>query len=122
MEMERAKKPCKKPRCANLVTSGAYCDLHRKIEAGAKEELRQNAYQRGYSKAWRKARAGYLAKHPVCVECEREGRVVGATVVDHIIDHKGDKDLFWDSDNWQPLCKLHHDRKTALTNPFRRYS
>lgn len=51
-----------------------------------------------------------------------------ANVVDHIIPHKlkaaldsGDqvaitkaKALFWDSlGNWQPLCKPHHDRKTA---------
>jgi 5-methylcytosine-specific restriction protein A len=34
-------------------------------------------------------------------------------VVDHIIPHKGDKDLFWDSNNWQPLCKTCHDEKTA---------
>lgn len=36
-----------------------------------------------------------------------------ASIVDHIIPHKGDKQLFWDRDNWQPLCKKHHDRKTA---------
>lgn len=33
-----------------------------------------------------------------------------ATVVDHIIPYKGDTNLFWDTDNWQSLCKLHHDR------------
>lgn len=33
--------------------------------------------------------------------------------VDHIIPHKGDPELFWDQDNWQSLCKPHHDRKTA---------
>ncbi len=37
----------------------------------------------------------------------------GADVVDHIIPHKGDQSLFWDSSNWQPLCKHHHDQKTA---------
>lgn len=36
-----------------------------------------------------------------------------ASVVDHVIPHRGDKALFWDSDNWQPLCKPCHDRKTA---------
>ena len=34
-------------------------------------------------------------------------------VVDHIIPHKGDKVLFWDRSNWQPLCKTCHDTKTA---------
>ncbi|WP_338080605.1 HNH endonuclease signature motif containing protein [Cohnella luojiensis] len=42
------------------------------------------------------------------------GRVVAATVVDHIKPHKGNKILFWDKNNWQPLCKQHHDRKTAI--------
>lgn len=32
-----------------------------------------------------------------------------ATVVDHIKPHKGDSQLFWDQDNWQSLCKTHHD-------------
>lgn len=37
------------------------------------------------------------------------GRVVAATVVDHITPHKGDIDLFLDSRNLQSLCKQHHD-------------
>ncbi|MFD1675419.1 HNH endonuclease signature motif containing protein [Alicyclobacillus fodiniaquatilis] len=34
-------------------------------------------------------------------------------MVDHKVPHKGDKKLFWDSKNWQPMCKSHHDAKTA---------
>jgi 5-methylcytosine-specific restriction protein A len=41
--------------------------------------------------------------------CRKLDVVTIATVVDHIIPHKGDKRLFWDPSNWQPLCKLHHD-------------
>lgn len=46
-----------------------------------------------------------------------------ATVVDHIIPHKGDPLLMWAEWNWQPLAKRAHDRKTAtekalsLSNP-----
>lgn len=121
---DRAKKPCKNTRCPNLVSGpGAYCEVHKKVEAQHKEESRQTSHERGYSTAWRKARKGYLAKHPLCVDCLRDGRTTAATVVDHIIDHKGDKELFWDSENWQPLCKTHHDRKTVRENGFqRRYS
>lgn len=36
-----------------------------------------------------------------------------ATVVDHIIPHRGDPELFWAVWNWQPLTKRAHDRKTA---------
>ena len=34
-------------------------------------------------------------------------------MVDHIIPHKGNLELFWDEDNLQALCKPCHDRKTA---------
>lgn len=37
---------------------------------------------------------------------------LAATVVDHIIPHRGNEELFWDEDNWQGLCKRCHDRKT----------
>lgn len=55
------------------------------------------------------ARERFLLTHPLCAECERSGRLTAATVVDHIVPHKRDQALFWDRDNWQPLCKLCHD-------------
>lgn len=36
-----------------------------------------------------------------------------ATIVDHIIPHKGNMELFWDRDNWQAMSKECHDKKTA---------
>ena len=62
-----------------------------------------------YNYRWRKARLNFLAEHPLCVYCERDGRTMVATICDHIKAHKGDPVLFWDVSNWQPLCKLHHD-------------
>jgi 5-methylcytosine-specific restriction protein A len=38
---------------------------------------------------------------------------VAANEVDHIKPHKGDMALFWDSSNWQSLCKPCHSAKTA---------
>jgi 5-methylcytosine-specific restriction protein A len=61
-----------------------------------------------YNSKWRRARLAYLAKHPLCVYCQEEGRTVAATVVDHIKPHKSDYKLFWDSSNWQSLCTTHH--------------
>lgn len=66
-----------------------------------------------YGSRWQKARAGYLAHHPLCREHEKRGQYIPATVVDHIIPHKGDMAKFWDSDNWQPLCAACHNAKTA---------
>ena len=60
------------------------------------------------------ARENFLQKHPLCEECRKDGRLTPATVVDHIIPHRGDSKLFWDEHNWQPLCKDCHDRKTGF--------
>jgi 5-methylcytosine-specific restriction protein A len=108
----KPKRFCKKAGCPN-VSSEPYCADHKHL-ARTYDEHRGTAAQRGYDSKWRKARLGYLKKHPLCVQCEYDGKHIPATVVDHIIPHKGDKDLFWDSkNNWQPLCKRHHDIKTV---------
>lgn len=65
--------------------------------------------ERGYGAAWQRARLRFLQAHPLCVMCQRDGRVTAAQVVDHITKHEGDQALFWDEANWQPLCKPHHD-------------
>lgn len=75
---------------------------------------RPSARERGYTTAWEKARAAYLRKHPLCCACEAKGRVVPASVVDHIVPHKGDMVKFWDAaNNWQSLCAACHNSKTA---------
>lgn len=63
---------------------------------------------RGYGSRWRRARAAFLAVHPLCVMCAAQGRTSAATVVDHIRPHRGDQVLFWDRENWQPLCATCH--------------
>jgi len=67
----------------------------------------------GYGPRWRRARAAFLAEHPLCAACQALGRVVPATVVDHVVPHRGDQRLFWDQSNWAPACKRCHDAKTA---------
>jgi len=44
------------------------------------------------------------------------GRLNAATVVDHIVPHKGDAVLFWKQSNWQALCRDCHNRKTAVSD------
>ncbi|MBR0407649.1 MAG: HNH endonuclease [Clostridia bacterium] len=67
----------------------------------------------GYDSRWREARKLCLQLHPLCVKCLEEKKITPATVVDHIVPHRGDQKLFWDQSNWQPLCKRHHDEKTG---------
>ena len=68
----------------------------------------KSSTQRGYGYKWQRARERFLSLNPLCVYCERNNRVTVATVVDHIIPHKGDQALFWDESQWQSLCASCH--------------
>ncbi|MCJ8015241.1 HNH endonuclease [Paenibacillus sp. KQZ6P-2] len=105
----KPKRPCSQPGCTELTTEGSRCSEHKRVI----DRYRGTAAQRGYDGKWRKARLGFLRKHPLCKHCQEKNRLTEATVVDHIKPHKGDKTLFWDRDNWQPLCASCHSIKTA---------
>ena len=60
------------------------------------------------SARWRQARKQHLLENPLCVMCARQGRDTPASVVDHVIEHKGDPVLFWDTKNRQSLCPSCH--------------
>ena len=104
------KRPCRYPGCPNLCDSGVYCRQHSQYSS---DRLRGNAEARGYNAEWRRARKAFLQQNPLCSECRKAGKLTPATVVDHIIPHRGDKRLFWDEKNWQSLCKSCHDKKTG---------
>ena len=72
-------------------------------------DTRESSTRRGYGNRWQKARATFLLQHPLCADHLKRGQTVVATVVDHVIPHRGDMQLFWDSSNWQSLCKHCHD-------------
>jgi len=110
--------PCKHPGCSRLVSYGAkYCEehetMHRSDVKGTKEK--------GYENKWRKARVRFLKAHPLCLKCMDQGRFVKATVVDHIVPHRGDQALFWDEASWQPLCKPCHDTKTMTEDRYQEF-
>ncbi len=110
----RPKLPCNYPGCPELIEAGErYCNKHKKQNRRYYEDRRGTSAERGYDYRWRKGRAWFLKRHPLCAECKKQGKIVAATVVDHIVPHRGDMDLFWDMDNWQPLCETCHNKKTA---------
>jgi 5-methylcytosine-specific restriction enzyme A len=104
----KPKRICSKSGC-NELTDQAYCDKHMRQY----DKNRGSSSERGYDNQWRKYRAMFLRDHPLCEICLKDENVSIATVVDHIIPHKGDKKLFWNESNHQALCKECHDRKTA---------
>ena len=105
-------RPCRHPGCTAFCRPGfVYCEKHQPVNS--RDRLRGTAAERGYDRDWQRVRSRYLKQHPLCVQCLKEGRYRAASVVDHIVPHRGNKELFWDRSNWQPLCKSCHDKKTG---------
>ena len=90
------------------MPSQRYAGKQRSPEAIARKRLYS-------SSRWRKLRIHYLSVHPYCVECQREGRLQLATVVDHSRGHAGSdwRQRFFDPDALQSLCAEHHAPKSA---------
>lgn len=101
--------PVRAPRicsCGEVIASGEACpcQIRRAAERKARHDQRRpNSSQRGYNRDWEKARAAFLRSRPFCAFCGAP-----ASVVDHITPHKGDQLLFWDRNNWSPLCTPCH--------------
>jgi 5-methylcytosine-specific restriction protein A len=87
---------CQSEGCSRLTTHGL-CDEHR----GDMSALHSTA-------RWQKMRAQQLALHPLCASCALQGRVVAATVADHVTPHHNVPRLFWEGD-LQSLCRDCHE-------------
>ena len=109
----RPKSICRHPGCGKLIDAPGFCEPHAKQRTRESDSRRGTAKERGYTYRWRQARAAFLAANPLCAMCEKDGRLKPATVVDHIVPHKGDELKFWSDRNWQPLCASCHSIKTA---------
>ena len=105
--------PCRRRGCAALVDGGGFCPDHARAEWRRRDASRPSSSARLYDRWWRAERLHHLADQPLCVRCQREGLVVEATEVDHIVPHRGDRKLFRDRSNWQSLCGRCHKIKTA---------
>lgn len=103
-------KPCRRPGCCELTREG-WCARHKPKH----RRIRSADYHSWYSKpVWvYELRPNQLIREPFCRECAAQGERVWATVVDHVVPHRGDWQLFIDPANHQSLCKHHHDQKTA---------
>ena len=115
--------PCRTPGCPGLSPDGSgFCPPCKQANSKAYDATRRNSKVRKLTLKFANSRRRrhYLKRNPVCVECERSHFVAPATVVDHITPHRGDPALCWDRENWQSLCKICHDRKTATETGFKR--
>ena len=107
----KPKRPCTYPGCGRL-TDDRYCEEHRQV-AGRQ----YNKYQRDpntsqrYGRAWRRIRELYIQAHPICEQCEKEGRLTLAEEVHHILPLTDGGTN--DAENLMALCKSCHSRITV---------
>lgn len=110
---QRAKRPCRKSGCPELVDSG-YCAAHTSSSQRViHDRYRGTAASRGYDAAWKRVRLLALKRDRwLCQMCLKVGRVSPATDVDHIIPITEAPHLRLDLDNLQSLDRQCHRIKT----------
>lgn len=107
----KPKRPCSYPGCGKL-TDGQYCDEHRQITQQCYNRyVRDPDTNKRYGRAWRRIRLQYIQSHPLCEQCEREGRLTPAEEVHHILPlvNAGTHN----AGNLMALCKSCHSRITV---------
>jgi len=79
-------------------------DPKQKPMTGANVYERERSHQLYHTSRWTKLAKAFKESHPLCQNCLKNGRVVPAEVVDHIIPFPicGD---FFDESNLQSLCR-----------------
>ena len=100
---------CGEPGCGVLVARGR-CAVH--ASRYARDAVYAATHAWYGTQAWQRLRMHLLCEQPFCRVCRAAGRNVVATDIDHIVRHNGDRRLFWDVANLQPLCKGCHHAKT----------
>lgn len=60
------------------------------------------------TKRWKFLRKEQLQREPLCKIHKAQGKIIPATIADHVVPHKGDETLFFRGD-LQSLCKECHD-------------
>jgi 5-methylcytosine-specific restriction protein A len=106
----RTARVCGQPGCPEIVVGASRCPAHQ-----PPQPKRGSSTQQGYGSKWRKARAEFLALHPRCECKEHKGKAnaPASTDVDHIIPHRGNRELFWNRRNWQARAHACHSKATA---------
>ena len=109
----RPKRPCNHPGCP-ATTLERYCPKHKKLHMKQYDKQRGSRIERGYTQNWVRYTKIYRMNHPLCVICQREGRLTPSQHVDHIVAVSGrDDPMFWEPNNHQALCASCHSKKTA---------
>lgn len=97
----------KNPRLKTISNKLALAVNPRQLSVNTPERA---AWRKWYGlKLWQQLRHQQLTRQPLCEMCLGHKRVEVATVVDHKTPHRGQWEKFIDPENFQSLCKKHHD-------------
>lgn len=112
----RAQAICKYPGCGSLIPGASqYCASHEHARARGPWSA-HSAKRTILGPALQEARRQLFRRNPLCVECEKAGRVRLAVIRDHIIPlSQGGPDI---ESNTQGLCKECHDLKSETEKAF----
>ena len=108
----KPKRPCHHPGCP-LLTDGYYCDKHQKLSNKTYNKYERDNFSKTFynSKEWVEVRKKKIQLNPFCEECIKNGTIVKASIIDHIIPIKQGGAKF-DLKNLQSLCWSCHSRKS----------
>ena len=104
----KPKRPCAYPGCPKL-TDNQYCEDH-----AAEARRNYDRYERAanvnkkYGRAWKRIRDRYIAEHPLCELCQKEGRSILAEEVHHKLPVS--KGGTHDRCNLMSLCRSCHTK------------
>ncbi|WP_090411891.1 HNH endonuclease [Eubacterium callanderi] len=108
---KKPKRPCSYPGCPEL-TDKRFCEEHGKKEAARYEKYdRDPATRKRYGRAWKRIRDRYIAAHPLCEKCKRQGKLTPANEVHHILPLA--RGGTHDRSNLMALCTPCHSAITA---------
>lgn len=97
-------RPCKKPGCSALVSSG-YCEKHTPKRQQYKRINDDTFY---HTQAWKKLRALKISKDPLCELCLNDGRITPGEIVHHIVEVAEDMSQALVLENLQTVCRSCH--------------
>lgn len=81
---KKPKRPCSHPGCPEL-TDGRYCAAHQKLADKQYEKYdRDPESKKRYGRTWKRIRDRYIAAHPLCEQCKKDGKLTPAEEIHHI--------------------------------------
>lgn len=102
---------CRALGCSNATTNRyGYCDDC--LDHARRKRSKRRGDPFYWSTRWKKFRAWYIGKNPLCEMCKAKGVIAQADVIDHIVEIS-DGGAKLSEDNVQSLCNRCHAHKTA---------